>query len=168
MRPSIAAALFLAACATAQPAALPANLAVPAASAERFSALARGTQNYTCQEKKDAAGTFEWAFTAPEADLFDGAGNRIGTHFAGPAWRLDDGSKVIGAVKEKAPSPDSVPWLLLEVKSSEGQGRLSGVTFIQRLDTEGGKAPASGCDPQHAGEVRKVPYRASYHFFAPR
>jgi len=156
--------LVLCACATAAPK-LPANLAAPDAAAERLVAQAKGTQNYTCKEN---AGRFEWAFTAPEADLFDASGGKLGTHFAGPTWQLDDGSKVTAAVKEKAPSPDSIPWLLLEVKSSEGQGRLTGITHIQRLDTAGGRPPADGCDGAHAGEVRKVPYTASYHFFAAR
>jgi hypothetical protein len=161
----LAVAILLSACATA-PKTLPPNLAVPGGSVERLSAFAKGTQNYFCQQKKSAPGTFEWAFTAPEADLFDAAGSKIGTHFAGPTWQLDDGSKVVGAVKEKAPSPSSIPWLLLEVRSSEGKGNLTGVTFIQRVDTEGGKAPDEGCDAGHAGETRKVAYRATYHFFA--
>jgi hypothetical protein len=166
MRCLMAIALAVSACATAQPAAIPANLVVPAGNAERFSTLARGTQNYTCQKKSDAAETYEWAFSGPEADLFDSAGNKIGTHFAGPTWQLNDGSKVVGSVKEKAPSPDSIAWLLLEAKSTEGQGKLTGVTFVQRLETEGGKPPAGGCDANHVGEIQKVAYRASYHFFA--
>jgi hypothetical protein len=162
-------ALCAAACATGpRPIVLPGNLAVPESSSERFSANAQGTQNYTCREKQNAPGSFEWGFVGPEADLFDDGGRKLGTHFAGPTWQLDDGSKVVAAVKEKAPSPPSIPWLLLEVKSSEGQGRLTGVTFIQRLDTSGGAPPEGGCDAAHAGEVRKVAYRAMYRFFAPR
>ncbi|HUJ24376.1 MAG TPA: DUF3455 domain-containing protein [Myxococcales bacterium] len=160
--------LLLCACATSAPIAtssVPANLAAPGTTAERLVTSAKGTQNYTCKEN---AGKFEWAFTAPEADLFDASGNKLGTHFAGPTWQLDDGSKVVAAVKEKAPAPGSIAWLLLEVKSSEGQGKLTGVTYIQRLDTAGGNPPADGCDGAHAGEVRKVPYTASYHFFAAR
>src|SRR3954471_24600036 len=137
-------------------AAPPAVLAVPAGNAERLKTAAKGTQNYRCQEKKDAAGSFEWAFTGPEADLFDDAGGKLGTHFAGPTWQLADGSKVVGAVKEKSPAAGTIPWLLLETKSAEGHGKLTGVTFIQRLDTEGGQPPAEGCDAGHAGEVRKV------------
>jgi len=161
-------ALWLAACATAPALPLPSSLSVPASSVLRLSVAARGTQNYACQEKKDAAGTFEWAFVAPEADLFDDAGKKLGIHFAGPTWQLDDGSKVAGTVKEKVPSPDSIPWLLLVAKSAEGQGRLEGVTFIQRVDTEGGRPPEGGCDGPHSGEVRKVAYRATYRFFADR
>ena len=146
-------ALWLAACATAPGRPLPSSLSVPGSSVLRLSLAARGTQNYACQEKKDAAGTFEWAFVAPEADLFDDAGNKLGIHFAGPTWQLDDGSKVAGTVKEKVPSPDSIPWLLLVAKSPEGQGRLAGVTFVQRVDTEGGKPPEGGCDSTPDGRV---------------
>ena len=157
-------AVALAACATAQPqpAALPANLAVPAGNLERLATSAKGTQNYACQQKGAA---YEWAFVAPEADLFDSSGAKVGTHFAGPAWQLDDGSKVVAAVKEKAPSPTSIAWLLLEVKSAEGNGKLSNVAFIQRVDTDGGKPPGEPCDAAHAGESRKVPYTATYRFF---
>jgi hypothetical protein len=41
---------------------------------------------------------------APDADLFDEGGRRIGRHFAGPTWEAsDDGSKVIGTPIEKTP-----------------------------------------------------------------
>src|SRR5712692_2523196 len=101
-----AAAVLLSACATVpKPPAVPQNLIVPGDNVERLNLAAKGTQNYTCQEK---AGKFEWVFTAPEAELFDGSGSKVGTHFAGPTWQLEDGSKVVGAVKEKAPSPTSI------------------------------------------------------------
>jgi hypothetical protein len=31
----------------------------------------------------------------------------------------------------------------------------------------GGVAPAKGCDADHAGEVKRVPYQATYAFFYP-
>src|ERR1700716_1553481 len=80
---------------------------------------AKGVQIYECRAKKDQAGGYEWAFMAPEADLFDGRGNRIGRHYAGPHWESNDGSKILGAVKERANAPvaDAIPWLLLSSKS---------------------------------------------------
>jgi len=44
-------------------------------------------------------------------------------------------------LKEHAVPGDAVPWLLLDAKSHEGKGVLSDVTYIQRLNTTGGKAP---------------------------
>src|SRR3981081_3416095 len=66
---------------------------------------AKGVQIYECRAKKDQAGGYEWAFVAPEADLFDGRANRIGRHYAGPHWESNDGSKILGAVKERANAP---------------------------------------------------------------
>lgn len=142
------------------------KLAAPAGNALVLTVSAKGSQIYTCAPGKDG-GAPAWTFTAPEAELFDGSGAKVGTHGAGPFWQVADGSKVIGAVREKADSPDgSIPWLLLEAKSHEGSGRLAAVTFIQRTDTRGGKAPAAGCDAGHAGEKQSVPYTASYLFYS--
>ena len=106
-----------------------------------------------------------WALTAPDA-TFDG--DCTGTHYKGPTWKCgSDGSTVEGNRIGDAPSPlpDAVAWLLLEAKSHSGDGRFSQVTFIQRLNTTGGKPPASA--PTKAGEVVRVPYTADYVFFGP-
>ena len=73
---------------------------------------AKGDQIYECREAK-------WVFVAPEADLFDGAGKKIGKHYAGPHWEAADGSRIVGAVKERADAPaaGAIPWLLLSAKS---------------------------------------------------
>jgi hypothetical protein len=43
---------------------------------------------------------------------------------------------------------------------------LSGTTFIQRLNTQGGSAPASGCFAvSDVGKQVLVPYSADYYFF---
>src|SRR4030095_14771989 len=42
---------------------------------------ARGVQIYECRASKDRVGGYEWVFVAPEADLFDARGNRIGRHY---------------------------------------------------------------------------------------
>jgi len=128
---------------------------------------AKGDQVYTC--KNDAA-QFTWTLKAPDAQLFDKNGKTFGKHFAGPSWEANDGSRVTGKAVANSPSPDadSIPWLLLTVISHEGSGVLSRVTSIQRLNTKGGKAPASGCDASHAGQELRVPYCADYRFYAPK
>jgi hypothetical protein len=42
---------------------------------------------------------------------------------------------------------------------------MTNVTSIQRLNTSGGVAPASGCDADHLGAVANVPYTADYFFY---
>ena len=63
---------------------------------------------------------------------------------------------------------NSIPWLLVNIVTHEGSGVLSRATTIQRLNTKGGKAPASGCDAAHVGQEVRAPYSADYLFFAPK
>jgi hypothetical protein len=128
---------------------------------------AKGDQIYTC--KSDAA-QFTWTLKTPDAELFDKNGKPFGKHFAGPSWEASDGSRVTGKAIANAPSPDadSIPWLLVNVVSHEGAGALSRATTIQRLNTKGGKAPASGCDASHVAQELRVPYTADYLFYAPK
>jgi hypothetical protein len=128
---------------------------------------AKGVQIYECRARKDQVGGYEWAFVAPEADLFDARGNRTGRHYAGPHWEATDGSKILGAVKESADAPvaDAIPWLLLAAKSVGPEGSFSKVTSVQRINTVGGTAPKGGCSQPAAGTVARVNYTADYYFF---
>ena len=129
---------------------------------------AKGVQIYECRARKDQAGEYEWAFVAPEADLFDALGNRTGRHYAGPHWEATDGSKILGTVKERADAPaaDAIPWLLLAAKSVGPEGSFSKVTSIQRVNTVGGAAPKAGCSRAAAGAPARVNYTADYYFFS--
>jgi uncharacterized protein DUF3455 len=84
-----------------------------------------------------------------------------------PTWEALDGSRLTGAKTASAPAPDgkSIPWLLLRSTSSVGGGLFGDVTWVQRLDTVGGAAPAAGCDAGHVGAEVMVPYRADYFFY---
>ena len=125
---------------------------------------ATGVQLYTCG--KNDAGAPTWVFKAPEATLFDADKKQIGKHYGGPTWEALAGGKVVGAVKANAPAPEAgaIPWLLLEVKSSDGAGVFNQAKAILRVTTHGGVAPAQGCDAAHAGEETRVPYSATYLF----
>jgi len=161
-------ALVLAACASTprpQPVVVPENLRVPDGQPLLLRALARGSQIYTCQAKATDPAVFEWVLKAPEAELFDPSGARIGRHYAGPTWESADGSRVVGEVIQRSPVPDAIPWLLLRAKSTEGAGRLASAKYIQRIDTKGGVAPSSGCDAAHAGAEARVDYSADYDFY---
>jgi Protein of unknown function (DUF3455) len=134
----------------------------------QLEAHATGVQIYECKANKDDATRFEWVLKAPEADLFDAAGKKIGKHYAGPTWESNDGSNVVGEVKAKDPGPDSnaIPWLLLRAKSTSGPGVFDKTQTIQRLQTVGGKAPADGCNQTLAGALTRVPYKATYLFYS--
>jgi hypothetical protein len=130
-----------------------------------FVVPAKGDQIYECRAKQDQPGAYDWAFVAPQAELFDTGGKLIGKHYAGPHWEAADGSKVIGAVKQRADAatPKDIPWLLLGATSVGPKGVFSGVTSIQRVSTSGGVAPTGGCPL--AGYQVRIPYTADYYFF---
>jgi hypothetical protein len=146
---------------------VPDNLRVPATQIALLEARAVGVQIYDCKPNKDNPARFEWVFRAPEAELFDAAGKKIGKHYAGPTWEADDGSKVVGEIKARDDGPDAnaIPWLLLSAKSTSGTGVLAQTTSVQRIETAGGKAPASGCSEASAAKEARVPYTATYYFF---
>jgi hypothetical protein len=128
---------------------------------------AAGVQIYDCTASKTDPSRFEWVFRAPEAQLFDKSGRTIGKHYAGPTWEGSDGSKVVGDVKgrDDGPDPDAIPWLLLAAKSASGSGAFGRTQAIQRVNTAGGKAPATGCTAAEAGREARVPYKAVYYFY---
>ena len=124
---------------------------------------ADGVQKYTCQ----ANGT--WLFTDPVATLYaaNPAGKPIGTHFLNfatgrPVWQLDNGSSVEAARTQSiAGGTGNIPWLLLQAVANE-RGRLGKITWVQRLNTSGGVAPAGACTP---GATTAVHYTADYFFW---
>lgn len=131
---------------------------------------AKGVQIYECRAAGGRPGAYEWAFVAPEAELFDVRGAPLGRHYAGPHWEAADGSKLAGGLKARADAPaaDAIPWLLLSARSVGPQGTFSAVTSIQRVNTVGGTPPANGCSSASAGRQARVAYTADYYFFAPR
>ena len=151
-----------------QRAPLPQNLRVPEGQRLLVRAVARGAQIYLCKPKASEPSAFEWSLKAPEAELFDSSGAKIGHHFAGPTWESHDGSRVVGEVMERSAVQGAIPWLLLRATSTDGAGVLAGVKYIQRVDTAGGVAPSEGCDPTHAGAEVRVEYSANYDFYGTR
>ena len=110
-----------------------------------------------------------WALRAPEARLFDEAGERLGLHDAGPTWRLVDGSQVKGKLLVQDPAPDrlAIPWLLLTVVENSERGSLARARYIHRVATTGGLAPpVPAAGPPRLREAR-VAYTATYYFWAP-
>jgi hypothetical protein len=149
---------------------VPANLKVPDTEIVLLKALGKGKQIYRCAASANAPGRFEWVLEKPQATLFNDRGDRIGTHFEGPTWLATDGSKVVGQVMQRADAPQSgaIPWLMLKAKATGGAGTFAQVTYVQRVATRGGVAPAGGCDSAHAGSESSVDYQADYYFYVPR
>ena len=141
------------------------GVAPPQGSALLLQVTADGVQIYACEAK---GSLFQWTFTAPEANLFDKQGRQIGTHFAGPTWKMADGSAIVGEVTAKADAPErgAVQWLLLRAKAHDGQGILGEAAFVRRTETKGGVAPTTGCDASHISEQARIRYSAIYQFFS--
>lgn len=127
-------------------------------------AFGKGVQIYTCTASN---GTYAWTLKAPAATLQDARGKVIGKHFGGPTWQASDGSSVVGEPINVSPSPDpgAIAWLVLRARSHAGAGAMANVEYIVRTRTEGGMAPASGCDASHAKAEIRVSYSAIYLFF---
>jgi hypothetical protein len=73
-----------------------------------------------------------------------------------------DGSTVGAAAVANSPQPDAIPLLLLKANLNTGDGMFGKVTYVQRLNTRGGVAPAGTCA---AGAQTAVRYSADYAFW---
>jgi hypothetical protein len=142
---------------------VPGAVAVPEGNKVFLEAHAVGVQIYSCNA---TASGYVWAFVAPRANLYDRRDKLIGTHFAGPTWQARDGSQVVGSrVDGINVDPTAIDWLLLSAVSTT-EGRLEKTTFIQRINTTGGRTPAAAdCNATTAGTQIEVPYTADYVFW---
>ena len=147
---------------------VPAVLEVPPGYEVSFHAYATGVQIYKCTEV--LPGVYSWVFKAPSANLYANAtyNGLLGTHYAGPTWESNSGSNVVGVRLQGATvDPNSIPWLLLGAVSSQGPGPLNGTTYIQRVNTFGGKAPLTGANASTVGQEISIDYTAEYFFYKP-
>lgn len=142
---------------------VPTDIQVEAGHRVHFHAYAVGYQVYVATET--APGVLKWILKAPEAVMFDNDGNVIGIHYGGPTWETESGSLVKAArVNGVTVDPTAVQWLLLKATVSSGPGVLDGTTFVQRVNTVGGLAPASAAGAQIGDELR-IPYTTEYYFY---
>lgn len=106
-----------------------------------------------------------WGAATPDAKIYANPGGtgQIATHFAGPSWQTNSGSKVVGTIANRCvPDPASIAWLSLTAVPS-GSGLFAKVTFIQRLNTVGGNPPAA--PGTTIGQEARIPYTADYLFY---
>jgi len=93
-------------------------------------------------------------------------------------WQYRDTSKVWAKVHPSGPDGSgavtvdrtAIAWLLLDGVGSQngptGGDKLTGTTFVQRLNTTGGLAPKTGCSSlTDVGNTAFVPYTADYFFY---
>lgn len=143
------------------------SIDVPASARMVLEAHGSGVQIYHCAAA--SGGSFQWTLDGPDARLLDANNHPIGTHFAGPTWKLTDGSQVQGTVVASQPATQAgaIAWLLLRAKPGTATGQLADVAYIQRTETEGGGADASACRTgADVGKTSRVPYLAKYTFYA--
>ncbi len=154
-------------------ASLPANVALPSNAPRGNSRVAtyyaEGVQKYKAQLIPGSnPAAYEWVFVAPDAILIDANNQIVGTHGAGPFWKLSAADSIFAqhfSPARIAPStdPKAIDWLLLMPKSGKQRtGVFANVDFIQRVATTGGKAPS--VPPTSAVDVADVKYTAVYRF----
>ncbi|MES2687920.1 MAG: DUF3455 domain-containing protein [Pseudomonadota bacterium] len=150
-------------------ASLPASVQVPAGNRVAMETVGVGEITYVCSAKKDMAGQYEWVFAGPDAKLNDRGGKQVGKYYGPPAtWEAMDGSKLTATQIAVAPNTmmaGSIPLQLVKGNPAMGSGMMQGVTYIQRVDTRGGVAPAMPCAAGNLNAKQIVKYQADYIFY---
>ena len=167
--------------------ALPDNLKVKDGSQAFLVGHASGTQNYICLP----SGTgLAYSLFTPEATLFNDHFKQLITHFFSvnpnpddngairATWQSSRDSSAIWAkvavdgisTDERFVQRGAVAWLLLDVVGTQegpsGGDTLTKTIHVQRLNTSGGVAPATGCSvATDVGRKAFVPYTADYFFY---
>lgn len=166
---------------------VPSNIKVDPPNEPFLIGHAVGTQNYECQPV-DSLGRVDWVLFTPQATLFDDGDEQLITHFFSPN-PFEDGfvratwqdsrdtstvwaSAVASSVDANFVKAGAIAWVKLDVENTGAQAgptggeTLSRTTFIQRVNTDGGAAPATGCErPTDVGKRKFVPYTADYIFY---
>jgi hypothetical protein len=160
---------------------VPVDLEVPATDEPFLLGRGVGTQNYICQPAA-SLGRVAWTLFTPQATLFTDDAEQLTTHFFSlnpeepgivrVTWEDSRDTSTIWArlLKSATVNADAIAWLKLEVVGRRvgptGGDTLFKTTFVQRLNTEGGLAPPTGCDnPQDIGRKAFIPYTADYFFY---
>jgi hypothetical protein len=173
-----------------KPPAVPFGLDAPEGTVPYIEGHASGTQNYICLP---SATGFAWTFFSPQATLFTDIKffqkdiqQQIITHFLSPnpdednlarvTWQssLDTSAVWAKAAKSSVDSSfvavGAIPWVLLDVVGARpgpaGGALLTPAVAIQRVNTHGGAAPATGCtQATDVGATALSPYTADYFFY---
>ena len=146
---------------------LPASVQVPAGHMVAMETVGTGSITYECRAKKDMASEQEWMFMGPDAKLWDRKGAQVGRYWGPPAtWENNDGSKVTATQVAVAPAgAGNIPLQLVKANPATGMGAMQNVSYIQRVATRGGTAPAMACGTGNLGQKQVVQYQADYIFW---
>ena len=163
------------------PPVVPPGLEVAAPNEAFLVGHAVGSQNYVCQP--DASlGRVNWTLFTPEATLFGEQNDQLITHFFSPnpaegvtvraTWEDSKDTSFVWAkaVASATVNSNAIAWVKLEAVGTQagptGGTTLSKTTFVQRVNTEGGLPPSTGCDQlKDVGRKFFSPYRADYFFY---
>jgi hypothetical protein len=168
-----------------KPPPVPVAISVAGGQKAFFAGHAIGTQNYSCLPAGD--GRFAWTLFGPQATLFDKHDRQVVTHFLSPnpdeagapraTWQHSKDTSSVWALAIAASTDPAfvdtgaIPWLLLQVVGARNGGAgkqelLTPTTYIHRVNTSGGLAPATGCSStDDVGKRAFVPYEADYIFY---
>jgi hypothetical protein len=166
---------------TITPPSVPPGLEVPEGNEAFRVGHAFGTQNYICLPV-DSIGHVAFTLFTPEATLLGEQDEQLTTHFFSPnpdeggvvraTWEdsVDTSFVWARAVAQATVDPKAITWVKLETAGTDvgptGGDTLAKTTFVQRVNTRGGLAPATGCSlPTDIGSKRFVPYKADYFFY---
>jgi hypothetical protein len=175
---------------------VPASIQVPEGNVPFLKGAATGTQNYICMPSASSPTGYGWTFFGPQATLFltlkwfnGDIRQQITTHYLSPnpteggtpraTWQSSlDTSAVWARAIANSTDPayvaeGAIPWLLLMVVGKQsgptGGASLTSATYLHRVNTTGGIAPATGCSQAgNAGATAFVPYTADYIFYRAR
>jgi hypothetical protein len=171
---AVTAACLLAACASGpmsmksfDQAGLPGPVQAPTGNRVAMETVGVGEITYECRIKAASTSEFEWFFVGPDARLMDRNGRQAGRYFGPPAtWESTDGSRITATQVAVAPAmAGSIPYQLVKANPAVGNGVMNGVTYIQRVATRGGVAPAAPCNGSNMGTKQVVQYQADYIFY---
>ncbi len=148
-------------------ASLPDTVKVPSGHKVAMETVGAGDITYECRAKADMPGQHEWVFVGPDAKLMDRSGKQVGKYFGPPAtWESMDGSKLTATQVAVAPNgTGNIPYQLVKANPAMGNGAMQGVSYIQRVATKGGVAPAMACGASSMGQKQVVKYQADYIFY---
>ena len=148
-------------------ASLPDAVKVPAGHRVAMETVGAGDITYECRAKANAPGQHEWVFVGPDARLMDRRGKQVGKYYGPPAtWESTDGSRLTGTQLAIAPNGSgNIPYQLVKANPAMGSGAMQGVSYIQRVATQGGTAPAAACGADSTGRKQVVKYQADYIFY---
>lgn len=146
---------------------LPNEVQVPAGNKVAMYTSAKGNITWECKVDAANAEKAAWAFAGPRAILSDNKGNVLVSYFGPPAtWESLDGSSITGEQLAISPSEKgSIPMQLVKANESARSGELKDVTYIQRINLNGGAAPETGCSIDKVGHKVVVNYSGDYLFW---